>query len=418
MDKFLVRGGKQLSGEVEISGAKNAVLPIMAATIIIPGVFEISNIPNLRDTRTMIKLLEIIGCLVEDKNNKTLIIDSRECNNPCAPYELVKTMRASFYVLGPLLARFQYSEVSLPGGCAWGPRPVDFHIKALKEMNIDINLDSGNIIAEGQAKGCDIHFSKKSVGATGNILMAAVKAEGETVIYNAAKEPEIVALGEFLIKLGADIKGLGEDKITVSPIVNENSKFNFKIIPDRIEAGTFIMAVAATRGEIKLLNVQPKHLKSVIDKMIEIGVHVTEDKESILVKSNNNITSKDMETSEYPGFPTDLQAQYMALMMKAKGKSIIKENIYFDRFTHISELNRMGGDISLRDNVATIIGGRRISSAPVMCTDIRASAALIISALCAEGETEISRIYHIDRGYEDIENKLKKLGVDIKRIKS
>jgi len=418
MDKFVITGGNQLFGEVEISGAKNAVLPIMAATIIVPGTFTISNVPNLRDTRTMIRLLEIIGCETEYKENKTLIVNSENCNNPCAPYELVKTMRASFYVLGPLLARFNHSEVSLPGGCAWGPRPVDFHIKALKEMNVDINLDSGNIVAKGIPQGCDVYFSKKSVGATGNILMAATKAKGKTIIHNAAKEPEIVALGDFLIKLGSDIKGLGEDKITINPIIEENSGFEFKIIPDRIEAGTFIMAVAATGGELKLLNVHPEHLKIIINRMIEIGLHVEIKDESIIIKSDKKIKATNMETLEYPGFPTDLQAQYMALMMNAEGKSEIKENIYFDRFTHISELNRMGANISLKDNVATIVGNSNICSAPVMCTDIRASAALIIAALCAEGKTEISRIYHIERGYENIEYKLKKIGAKIERTKS
>ncbi len=418
MDKFLIKGVKELSGEIKISGAKNAVLPVMAATLIVPGKFRILNVPNLRDTRTMIKLLEIIGCTVQYNNGNELIVDSTDANNPCAPYELVKTMRASFYVLGPLLARFQRSEVSLPGGCAWGPRPVDFHIKALKEMGINIDLESGNIIASGQPNGTEISFPKKSVGATGNILMAAVKAKGQTVIRNAAREPEIVALGEFLIMLGADIQGLGEDIITINPILIEESDVEFFIIPDRIEAGTFMMAVAATGGELKLTNVYPRHLDCVISQLIKVGVDIVVDNESITVKSNRKLVAVNMETLEYPGFPTDLQAQYMALMMIAKGQSNIKDNIYIDRFTHIAELNRMGGDVSLIDNVATVKGGSSLSSAPVMCTDIRASAALIISALCAKGETEISRIYHIDRGYENIEQKLKKVGVCIKRLSS
>ena len=416
MDKFLIKGGEKLYGEIDISGAKNAVLPIMAASLIVPGKSRILNVPDLRDTRTMIKLLKIIGCSVEYVGQNELLIDSRRCNNPCAPYKLVKTMRASFYVLGPLLARFGRSEVSLPGGCAWGPRPVDFHIKALKEMGVNINLESGNIIASGKPKGAHIHFSKKSVGATGNILMAAVKADGETIIDNAAKEPEIVALGNFLIQLGADIKGLGENQIRVSPIIKENSDIQFPVISDRIEAGTFIMAAAAAGGKVKLTNVQPEHLTFVIDKMLDIGVNIEVDTNSIIVKSDGRFNASDMETLEYPGFPTDLQAQYMSLMMLAKGESTIKENIYLDRFTHISELNRMGGKISLKDNIATVKGDVVLSSAPVMCTDIRASAALIIAALCAEGTTEISRIYHIDRGYENIENKLRGIGVKIERI--
>ena len=416
MDKLLIKGVEKISGKIKISGAKNAVLPIMAATLIVPGKFRILNVPNLRDTRTMIKLLEIIGCTVKYDNVNELIVDSANCNNPSAPYELVKTMRASFYVLGPLLARFQRSEVSLPGGCAWGPRPVDFHIKALKEMGVHIDLESGNIIALGQPNGAKISFPKKSVGATGNILMAAVKAKGRTIIHNAAREPEIVALGEFLIMLGADIKGLGQDTIVINPILEEKSNVEFSVIPDRIEAGTFMMAVAATGGELKLTDVCPEHLDSVIKQLIDVGVDIMIENDSIIVKSNGELLGRDMETLEYPGFPTDLQAQYMALMMIAKGKSTIKENIYIDRFTHISELNRMGGSISLVDNVATIRGGNLLSSAPVMCTDIRASAALIIAALCAKGETEVSRIYHIDRGYENIEHKLKEVGVSIERV--
>ena len=321
MDKLLIKGVEKISGKIKISGAKNAVLPIMAATLIVPGKFRILNVPNLRDTRTMIKLLEIIGCTVKYDNVNELIVDSTNCNNPSAPYELVKTMRASFYVLGPLLARFQRSEVSLPGGCAWGPRPVDFHIKALKEMGVHIDLESGNIVALGQPNGTKISFPKKSVGATGNILMAAVKAKGQTIIHNAAREPEIVALGEFLIMLGADIKGLGQDTIVINPILEEKSNVEFSVIPDRIEAGTFMMAVAATGGELKLTDVCPEHLDSVIKQLIDVGVDIMIEDDSIIVKSNGELLGRDMETLEYPGFPTDLQAQYMALMMIAKGKS-------------------------------------------------------------------------------------------------
>ena len=417
MDKLLVRGGNKLNGSISIGGSKNAVLPIMTATLIVPGNYKITNVPNLRDTKTMIRLLEIIGSKVS-YNDNTLTIDTTKCNNPCAPYELVKTMRASFYVLGPLLARFHHSEVSLPGGCAWGPRPVDFHIKALKEMKVNINLDSGNIVANGQPYGSDITFSKKSVGATGNVLMAAVKAIGKTRILNAAKEPEIVSLGRFLIQLGAKIEGLGSDTIVVHPIENENNNINFEIIPDRIEAGTFMIATAAIGGEVKLEKVDPPHLNYVIDKIKQLGIQFEIGESNLLISSTGQYPSIDMETLEYPGFPTDLQAQWMSLMIKAKGKSQIKENIYHDRYTHISELIRMGAQIKLKDNIAYIEGVKNIYSAPVMCTDIRASAALVISALYAKGDTEISRVYHIDRGYEKIENKFSEIGGDIKRVTS
>ena len=417
MDRLIAIGGKKLSGDVNISGSKNAVLPIMTATLIVPGNYKINNVPNLRDTQTMIKLLQIIGAEVIYKN-KTLIIDTRKCDNPSAPYELVKTMRASFYVLGPLLSRFHYSKVSLPGGCAWGPRPVDFHIKALREMQVDVKLNKGDIIAEGQPVGGDIIFKKKSVGATGNVLMASVKALGQTNIINAAKEPEIIALGEFLIKLGADIKGLGTDNIQVNPIKNENNNIEFDVIPDRIEAGTFMIAGAAIGGDILIKNVDNSHLDSIIKLLKKIDINISTNSDGVLVQSNGKYGAIDMETSEYPGFPTDLQAQWMAMMIKASGNSIIKENIYSDRFTHIAELSRMGANIKLKNETAYIKGVERVYGAPVMCTDIRASAALVISALASEGKSEISRIYHIDRGYEKIEEKFSNLGADIKRISS
>tara|TARA_Y100000588_G_scaffold7083_1_gene8354 strand:+ start:1796 stop:3049 length:1254 start_codon:yes stop_codon:yes gene_type:complete len=417
MDKLIVVGGNKLNGDVSISGSKNAVLPIMTATLIVSGNYKINNVPNLRDTQTMIKLLKIIGAKVE-YTDRTLTIDTRECDNPSAPYELVKTMRASFYVLGPLLSRFHYSKVSLPGGCAWGPRPVDFHIKALREMNVKVNLDKGDIVAEGQPLGGDIIFKKKSVGATGNVLMASVKAIGKTNIINAAKEPEIVALGNFLIQLGADIRGLGTDNIKVTPIKNENNNIEFDVIPDRIEAGTFMIAAAAIGGDINIKNADPMHLESVIGLLQKINIDISINENNLFIKSNGEYNSIDMETSEYPGFPTDLQAQWMAMMIKAKGSSIIKENIYSDRFTHIAELSRMGANIELKNEIAYIKGVDKVYSAPVMCTDIRASAALVISALASKGESEISRIYHIDRGYENIEEKFSGLGGNIKRITS
>lgn len=417
MDKLIVVGGKQLNGEVDISGSKNAVLPIMTATLIVSGNYKINNVPDLRDTRTMIRLLKIIGAKV-DYTNKTLTIDTRNCNNPSAPYELVKTMRASFYVLGPLLSRFHHSQVSLPGGCAWGPRPVDFHIKALREMDVDVKLDKGNIIAEGQPKGGNIIFKKKSVGATGNVLMAATKAIRKTKIINAAKEPEIIALGEFLIKLGAGIEGLGTDNIEITPIKNENNNIEFDVIPDRIEAGTFMIAAATIGGEVNIKKIDCSHLDVVTSYLKKMDIDVHMNKNNLFIKSDGKYNAINIETSEYPGFPTDLQAQWMAMMIKANGDSTIKENIYSDRFTHISELVRMGANIKLKKEIAYIGGVKRIYPAPVMCTDIRASAALVISALSADGQSEISRIYHIDRGYEKIENKFSQLGANIKRVKS
>jgi len=415
MDKLVINGGKKLSGNVNISGSKNAVLPIMTATLIVPGTYKLNNVPNLRDTQTMIKLLKIIGAEVEYSNN-CLNINSENCNNPCAPYELVKTMRASFYVLGPLLSRFHHSQVSLPGGCAWGPRPVDFHIKALRKMKVNIKLNQGNIVADGQPVGSEIIFKKKSVGATGNVLMAAVKAKGETKIINAAKEPEIVALGDFLVKLGAKIEGLGTNCITITPIVKEMNNIEFDIIPDRIEAGTFIIAVAAVGGKVRVNKIIPDHLLSLINLMKKLNITLDIGKDYIEIDSDGSYKAIDIETSEYPGFPTDLQAQWMSMMVKANGSSFIKETIYLDRFTHISELLRMGADIRLKHETAYINGVEETFSAPVMCTDIRASAALVISALYSKGKTDITRIYHIDRGYDKIENKFSLLGANIKRI--
>ncbi len=415
MDKLVIDGGKKLNGAIKISGAKNAVLPIMTATIIVPGKYKINNVPNLRDTNTMIDLLKIIGADVNFSGN-TLEIDTINCNNPSAPYELVKTMRASFYVLGPLISRFNFSEVSLPGGCAWGPRPVDFHIKAFREMGVDVQLSKGNIIAKGKPVGAEITFPKKSVGATGNVLMAAAKADGITTIHNASMEPEIVSLGDFLCKIGAKVNGIGSDSLEVHPINNENNCIDFDIIPDRIEAGTFLIACAATGGCLTLQDIYIPDIQVVLDLLIKVGCKISYKDNNVTIESDGKIEPCDIETLEFTGFPTDLQAQWMALMSVSKGISTIKENIYKDRFTHISELMRMGADITLKENIATIHGRERLYPAPVMCTDIRASAALVISALCAKGKTEISRIYHIDRGYENIELKLKKVGADISRI--
>ena len=414
MDKFVVNGGNQISGTVDISGAKNAVLPLMTAALLVDGKTTINSVPDLRDTRTMIRLLEIIGANVAFKNN-SLSIDASDVNNLEAPYDLVKTMRASFYVLGPLLARFGEVRVSLPGGCAWGPRPVDFHLKGLEQLGAKISLESGYILAKAEyLKGNKISFDFPSVGATGNILMASVLARGETQIENAAKEPEIVQLCEMLNQMGANIIGIGTDKITVNG-VDKLHPVDIDVIPDRIEAGTYLIA-GATMGDITLNNCNPKHLNDVINKLKLSGANITSTENSVSIEKIDTIKAVDLTTEVYPGFPTDLQAQWMAFMSIAKGKSIIIDTVYHDRFTHIPELNRLGADIQLTDNKALVNGVNKLKGAQVMSTDIRASAALILGAIIAEGKTEISRVYHIDRGYDSIEKKFRNLGVDISRV--
>jgi len=414
MDKFVINGGNQISGSVDISGAKNAVLPLMTAALLVDGKTTINSVPDLRDTRTMIRLLEIIGANVTFKNN-SLSIDASDINNLEAPYDLVKTMRASFYVLGPLLARFGEVRVSLPGGCAWGPRPVDFHLKGLEKLGAKISLESGYILAKAEyLKGNKISFDFPSVGATGNILMASVLARGETQIENAAKEPEIVQLCEMLNQMGANIIGIGTDKITVNG-VDKLHPVDIDVIPDRIEAGTYLIA-GATMGDITLNNCNPKHLNDVINKLKLSGANITSTENSVSIQKIDTIKAVDLTTEVYPGFPTDLQAQWMVFMSIAKGKSIIIDTVYHDRFTHIPELNRLGANIQLTDNKAVVNGVNKLKGAQVMSTDIRASAALILGAIIAEGKTEISRVYHIDRGYDSIEKKFRNLGVDISRV--
>jgi len=413
MDKLIIHGKKPLSGSVKISGAKNAVLPIMTAAIMAEGKSRIKRVPDLRDTRTMIKLLEIVGAKCTFDNG-SLIIDGSTVNNPEAPYDLVKTMRASFYVLGPLLARFGSVKVSLPGGCAWGPRPVDFHLKGLEKLGAKITLNSGYILAEAKRlKGTKINFEFPSVGATGNIAMAATTAQGTTVIENAAREPEIVQLCEYLNAMGASIKGIGTSRIVIEGVDSLHSA-DIKVIPDRIEAGTFLMA-GAVLGKIKLTDVNPSHLDTVLLKLKEIGADINTSSNSITINPTDNIKPVDMTTAVYPGFATDLQAQWVALMTIAAGSSVITDTVYHDRFSHIPELNRFGANIRVDNNTAFVRGVEELVGAPVMSTDIRASAALIIAGLFAKGKTTVSRIYHIDRGYEKIEDKFRLLGANIHR---
>ena len=412
MDKIIIQGQNSLSGSVNISGAKNAVLPIMTAALMAEGESVISRVPDLRDTRTMIKLMEIVGAKCSMEGN-CLKIDADSVNNPEAPYDLVKTMRASFYVLGPLLARFGTVKVSLPGGCAWGPRPVDFHLKGLEKLGAKVTLRSGYILAEAKKlKGANINFEFPSVGATGNIVMAAATADGITTIENAAREPEIVQLCDYLNKMGASISGVGTSKIVIEG-VESLYPANIDVIPDRIEAGTFLIA-GALMGKITLDEVNPEHLDAVLQKLKEVGALVKTTSNSVTIEPGG-LKPVDMKTAVYPGFATDLQAQWVALMSLADGSSMVTDTVYHDRFSHVPELNRFGANIKVDKNTAFIRGVKELVGAPVMSTDIRASAALIIAALAANGQTEVSRVYHIDRGYERIEEKFRNLGAEISR---
>ena len=414
MDKLVIHGKNPLSGTVDISGAKNAVLPMMTAALLTEGVTTIHKVPDLRDTRTMIRLLKLIGAGIEFIDG-TIKIDSSTVNKLEAPYDLVKTMRASFYVMGPLLGRFGEVKVSLPGGCAWGPRPVDFHLMGMQKLGADVSLEQGYILAKGlKLKGTNICFDFPSVGATGNVVMAAVLAEGTTVIENAAREPDIVQLCEMLNMMGANITGLNTNTLTIEG-VRELHSAEITVIPDRIETGTFLMAGAAL-GNITLNHAEPNHLQIVLDKLEECGARYKAEHEKIHIQKADEIKAVDITTEVYPGFPTDLQAQWIALMCAAKGQSIVTDTVYHDRFTHIPELNRLGAHISLHDNIATVAGDASLKGAQVMSTDIRASASLILGGLMAEGQTDVSRIYHIDRGYEKIEEKFRSIGADISRI--
>jgi len=414
MDKLIINGNKPLRGTVEISGAKNAVLPMMTAALLTEGITTIHKVPDLRDTRTMIRLLEMIGAGVSFENG-SLEIDGSSVNKLEAPYELVKTMRASFYVLGPLLGRFGKVKVSLPGGCAWGPRPVDFHLKGMEKLGANVTLEQGYILAESDLlKGNTIRFDFPSVGATGNVVMAAVLARGTTIIENAAQEPDIVQLCEMLNSMGAKITGLNTHTLNIEG-VSELSGTEITVIPDRIEAGTFLMA-GARLGDITLDHADATHLQIVLDKLEECGSSYTVDGSTIKIQKADVIKPVDVTTEVFPGFPTDLQAQWIALMSMASGRSHVMDTVYHDRFTHIPELNRLGAQISLENNIASVVGVKSMKGAQVMSTDIRASASLILGGLFANGETHVSRIYHIDRGYEKIEEKFSAIGADISRV--
>jgi UDP-N-acetylglucosamine 1-carboxyvinyltransferase len=414
MDRFVITGGKSLHGTVRISGAKNATLPIMTAALLAPGKTVLHNVPQLRDIQTMANLLGILGVKWE-LSEHDLILDTNKVSKQEAPYQLVKTMRASVYVLGPLLARFGHAKVSLPGGCAWGPRPVDLHLKGIKALGAEVNLEEGYIIATAsKLRGAKIVFEISSVGATGNVLMAAVLAKGTTIIENAACEPDIEALANFLVKMGAQINGIGTPRLEIQG-VDELKPVEATMIPDRIEAGTFLVACGIAGGDIQMESVQPRHLEMVIEKSREAGMAVEEVGSTLRLKSGGRPKPVSIKTAPYPGFPTDMQAQWMAWMSLAKGDSLITDTVFRDRFTHVAELLRLGASISMEANTAVVHGRDRLLGAPVMSTDLRASACLVLAGLAAQGRTVVSRVYHIDRGYERIEEKLRGLGADIRR---
>ena len=419
MKKLKIQGGHSLRGEIHISGSKNAALSIIAASIMTEERIVLENIPHLEDVTTMIRLIAGMGVSVTLADDNKLILDSSKIRNFLAPYDLVKTMRASILVLGPLIARFGEASVSLPGGCAIGARPVNLHLDGLKAMGADIEINEGYICAKAKKlKGAHFSFSPVSVTGTANLMMAGVLAEGQTILENAATEPEVINLGEFLLKMGAKIKGLGTRKIMIDG-VNKLCSAEHKIIPDRIETGTFLVAAAMTKGSVLLKKTQPEHLQSVLDLLRQTGAVIFYEEDTIELTMNlTNIKPADFTTQPYPGIPTDMQAQLMVLNAIAPGNSIVVETIFENRFMHVLELQRMGADISLSGNTAYITGVKRLQSAPVMATDLRASAALVLAGLVADGETHIDRIYHIDRGYECIERKLSLLGAKVARIET
>lgn len=417
MDKIRVIGRRKLKGEVEISGSKNASLPILCATLLTNDKFVIENVPTcLRDINTMVAVLENLGCRV-GVNGKQVIIDNEGYRNTEAPYHMVKTMRASVLVMGPILGKMKEVRVSLPGGCAIGSRPIDLHLKGLEKLGAKVKLSDGYVeLKVKKLVGNEIYLDYPSVGATENIMMAATLASGKTFIDNAAMEPEIEDLANFLNLMGAKIKGAGTKNIEIEG-VEELRGCKHSIISDRIEAGTFMVAAAITKGNILIKKVNASHLTSVINKLREAGIRIEEEDGNLRVKVKNKLNNINIETAPYPGFPTDMQAQMMVLMATTKGVSRFTESVFENRFMHVSELNRMGADITVKGNTATVNGVSKLHGAEVMATDLRASAALILAGLAAKGETIISRIYHVDRGYENIEEKLKKLRAQIERIK-
>ena len=419
MDEIWVQGGRRLQGSVPVGGSKNATLPVLAATLLVPGVYRFTNVPNLKDVATMAEMLQRFGVTSRRESSHALTVDASKTENAEAPYELVKTMRASIYVLGPLLARYGEARVSLPGGCAWGPRPVDLHIRGMEQLGAEVTIDHGYIVARAPngLRGATISFDISSVGATGNILMAAVTAAGKTVIENAASEPEIQALCDFLVAMGAEIEGIGSQRLVVTG-VPELHTADTAMIPDRIEAGTILAGAVITGGDVEVTAVNPSHLGAVLTKFEAAGASVEVSDTSVRLRAPERPEPISVTTAPYPGFPTDMQAQFMALLSVASGSSTIVDTIYHDRFTHVAELERLGADIRVEGNTAHVRGVDGLSGAPVMATDLRASAALILAGLVAGGETRVSRVYHLDRGYERLEEKLRALGASVRRVKA
>jgi UDP-N-acetylglucosamine 1-carboxyvinyltransferase len=420
LDKLIIQGGNRLNGEVVISGAKNAALPILCAALLAETPLHLSSVPALKDVGSTIMLLQQMGVKVTRDADK-VSLDASDIHTKEAPYEMVKTMRASILVLGPLLARFGHARVSLPGGCAIGSRPVDLHIKGLQAMGAEIHIEHGYIEAttahlpNKRLQGTRYYMDLVTVTGTENLMMAAALAEGTTVLENAAKEPEVVDMAECLIKMGAKITGAGSDVITIQGVERLNGATH-NVVCDRIEAGTYMVAVAMTGGEVKLLNVRPNLLDVVIEKLRDAGATVTTDAESITVKSDGQLKAVNIRTAPHPAFPTDMQAQFMALNTVAVGTSKVTETIFENRFMHVQEMQRLGADIDIEGNTALVKGVEFLDGATVMATDLRASASLVLAGLVARGETVIERIYHLDRGYENLELKLNALGANVKRV--
>ncbi|OEX14222.1 UDP-N-acetylglucosamine 1-carboxyvinyltransferase [Campylobacter sp. 108] len=411
-----IEGTNHLSGNVTISGAKNAALPLIVSSILAKNEVKINNVPNVADIKTLISLLENLGAKVNFQNNSALL-NTITLNQIIAKYDIVRKMRASILTLGPLLARFGHCEVSLPGGCAIGQRPIDLHLLALEKMGANIQIKQGYVVASGNLKGNEILFDKITVTGSENIIMAAALAKGKTKLLNVAKEPEVVQLCEVLKDAGLEIKGIGTDELEIYGSDGELLEFKeFSVIPDRIEAGTYLCAGAITNSKITLDKVNATHLSAVLAKLHQMGFETLITEDSITLLPAKEIKPIEIMTSEYPGFPTDMQAQFMALALKANGTSIIDERLFENRFMHVSELLRMGADIKLNGHIATIVGGKELNAADVMATDLRASSALILAALAAKGTSKVHRIYHLDRGYENLEEKFKGLGVKITRL--
>jgi len=416
MDKIVIEGGRTLQGEVTISGAKNAALPILVSSLLSDGENTYTNVPKLQDIQSVKDLLANLGARIESDGNTVRIDASGLCNHE-APYDLVRKMRASILVLGPLVARLKRARVSLPGGCSIGERPINLHLKGLRQLGASIELAHGYVEASAERLvGDEIYFDIPTVTGTENLMMAAVLAEGVTVLRNAAREPEITALADTLNKMGAKVQGAGTSVITITG-VSALRPVSVAVIPDRIETGTFMVAAALTGGDITIQGCRPEHLEAVIHKLGQSGARISTAKNSMRVLGSDEIASVDFKTLPYPGFPTDMQAQVMVLMSVAGGLSMIVENIFENRFIHVSELKRMGADITISGNTAMVKGVPQLSAAPVMATDLRASASLILAGLIAKGKTEVNRVYHLDRGYEGIEEKFSRLGAAIRRVK-